>query len=196
MRVTLRVPVLIQQEDDGDINGTFVSIAIDVQNNGGGFQTMLSDIIVGKTSSDYHRAYRIELPGSGPWDIRVCRTTPDATNSKTQNEVYFNSFTEIIEAKLRYPNAAIIAVQFDAEQFARIPVRGYHIRGQKDLRIPSNYNPETRSYLGIWDGTFNVGWTDNPAWVFYDICTNDRYGLGDVIDPTQIDKWALYSIAQ
>lgn len=153
------------------------------------------DIISGKTTSKYQRSYLINLPAGNTWDIKLKRLTADSTTAALQNKTFWDSYTEIIDAKLSYPNSAIIGVQIDAEQFSRIPVRGYEIKGIK-VQIPSNYNPLTRVYTGSWDGTFTTAWTDNPAWVFYDLVTNDRYGLGELIDSTMIDKWGLYTIAQ
>lgn len=153
------------------------------------------DIISGKTSSKYQRAYKLKLTGDAPWDIRVRRLTADSTSDALQNETWFDSYTEIIEQKLTYPNSALVAVSIDAERFSSIPVRGYEIYGIL-IRIPSNYDPITREYDGVWDGTFKTEWSDNPAWVFYDILTNARYGAGKFISPDLIDKWSLYSIAQ
>lgn len=154
-----------------------------------------TDVISGKTTSKYQRSYRLELPPPGPWDIRVRRITPDSNSSALQNATWWDSYTEIIDAKLRYPNSALVALQVDAEQFQSVPRRGYEIYGLK-VQIPANYNPWTREYTGEWDGTFQTAWTNNPAWVFYDLVTNDRYGLGEFIDASQVDKWALYEIAQ
>lgn len=154
-----------------------------------------TDTITGKTTSRYQRAYRVPLAGTGPWDIRVRRLTADSTSQTLQNKTWWESYTEIIDAKLRYPNSALVGVSVDSSQFRSIPRRGYLIKGLR-VRVPSNYNPVTRSYTGVWDGTFQVAWTDNPAWCFYDLVTANRYGLGDFIDATQVDKWALYDIAQ
>lgn len=160
-----------------------------------GYRWYPDDIITGKTTSRYQKSYRLDLPKPGPWDIRVSRITPDSTISNLRNKTFWDSYTEVIDSKLRYPNSAIMAIAVDSEQFNTIPNRGYDIKGLKVL-IPSNYNPITRVYSGIWDGTFTVAWTDNPAWCFYDLITNDRYGLGSFINPDQIDKWSLYTIAQ
>ncbi|MDR0701335.1 MAG: hypothetical protein LBF61_02830 [Azoarcus sp.] len=195
-RVTLRIPALSYQNmDNGDIGGTSVAIAIDVQRGGAGWQEVIADTIKGKTTSGYRKAYRIDLPPGGPWDIRMRRLTADSTTSNLYNETWFDSYTEIIDQKLRYPNCALAAIQVDAAQFQRVPVRGYDVRGLI-VQVPSNYDPETRATSGIWDGTFKPAWTDNPAWVFYDMATNDRYGLGEAIDAAMVDKWALYEIAR
>jgi predicted phage tail protein len=155
----------------------------------------LNDVITGKTTSKYQRSYTIPLNGTGPWDIRVTRITADSTNSVLQNQTFWDSYTEVIEENFSYPNCMIVATQIDAEQFARIPVRRFEIKGIK-VRIPSNYDPLQRSYDGAWDGNFVTAWTNNPAWIFYDLATKSRYGLGDLISEDEIDKWQLYSIAQ
>lgn len=154
-----------------------------------------SDVISGKTTGKYQRAYRIELPSPGPWDIRVRRLTADSTSSAIVNNTWFDSYTEIVDAKLTYPNSAIYALQIDAKQFNQIPTRSYELNGIK-VKVPSNYDPLTREYTGTWDGTFQTAWSDNPAWVFYDIITNDRYGLGELVPESMLDKWGLYTIAQ
>lgn len=193
VRVTVTVPSLTYvNPKNGDIGGTSVNIAVDVQTNGGGYVEKINDTITGKTSSSYQRSYRIALSGVGPWDVRVRRITDDSTKSNLQNKTFFASYTEIIDAKLRYPNTALVGIKIDASQFQSIPRRGYDLKLLK-VKIPSNYNPITRAYTGIWDGTFTVAWTDNPAWCFYDLLTNTRYGLGNYVNAAQVDKWALYS---
>lgn len=159
------------------------------------FVPAYTDVISGKCTSRYQRAYRIELPVGGEWDIRVRRITADSVVTTLQNKTFWDSYTEIVDAKLRYPNTAYFGFKIDSKNFSNIPVRGYEIYGIK-VQIPSNYNPLSRVYTGTWDGTFTTAWTDNPAWIFYDIVTNSRYGLGDMIDATQVDKWSLYTIAQ
>lgn len=195
VRVTIAIPQLMTQSTSGDISGTSVEIAIDLQSNGGGFATVVSDTISGKSTSRYRRAYNVTLTGSGPWDIRIRRITADTTASNVQNETWWDSYTEVINAKLRYPNCALMALQVSAEQFRTIPRRGYEIYGIK-IRVPTNYDPVNRTYTGIWDGTFKTAWSDNPAWVYYDVLTEGRYALGQYIDVTMVDKWALYEIAR
>lgn len=196
VRVTISIPRLTNQNlTNGDTTGSTVELAIDVQTNGGGYVPYHTITISGKTTSIYQRAYRIELSGTGPWDIRLRRITADSTVSNISDKTYWSSYTEIVDAKLAYPNTALIALGVDSEQFRSIPRRGYEIKGLR-VRVPSNYNPDTRAYTGAWDGTFSIAWTDNPAWCFYDLLTNDRYGLGAFIDANQIDKWTLYTIAR
>ena len=196
VRVRISIPTLTQQNTkNGDLNGASVSYAIDVQTNGGGFVQYLTDTVTGKTTSKYERTYRIELTGSAPWDIRVRRITADSTSTALQDKTFWESYTEIIDAKLRYPNSAIVGIKIDASQFSNIPTRAYDMKLLK-VKVPTNYDPVTRAYTGIWNGTFKVEWTDNPAWCFYDLLTNDRYGLGGLIDDSQIDKWAMYAVGR
>ena len=196
VRVRVSVPRLTSQNTtNGDISGTTVEYAIDVQSNGGGYVEQSVQTITGKTTSKYERSTRIELAGSPPWDVRVRRITDDSTSAALVNDTYFESYTEIIDGKFRYPNSAIVGVRIDASQFSNIPKRSYDLKLLR-VKVPSNYNAATRTYTGIWNGTFQVAWTDNPAWCFYDLLTNERYGLGKYIPEAQVDKFALYTIGQ
>ena len=154
-----------------------------------------SATVKGKTTSKYERSHRLKLTGDAPWDIRVRRINLDATSVAVQNDIFWESYTEIIDGKFRYPNSAIVGVRIDSSQFTNIPTRAYDLKLIK-VKIPSNYDPITRLYTGIWDGTFKVAWSDNPAWCFYDLITNTRYGLGDFIAESQVDKWILYAIGR
>lgn len=195
-RISISVPALTFQDiKTGDLSGTSVAIQIERNNNNSGWQVVRQDTISGKTTSRYQRSYRIELPAPGPWQIRVTRLTADSAKSNLQNATWWDSYTEIIDAKLRYPNSAIVGVQVSAEQFNAIPTRGYLIRGLR-IKVPNNYDPITRGYNGAWDGSFKIAWTNNPAWVFYDLVTAERYGLGEFIAEESVDKWALYEIAR
>ena len=195
VRVTVSLPALYFQNSQGDLEGQSVQLAIDVQPSGGSYSQVLLDTISGKTTSKYQRSYRISLTGAAPWNIRLRRITADTTNPRLQNKTFWDSFAAIIDSKLRYPNSALVAMRFDASTFSGVPVRAYDLK-LKRVQVPSNYNATTRTYTGTWNGTFQTAWTDNPAWCFYDLITNDRYGLGEFIDPAQVDKWALYSIGQ
>ena len=195
VRVVLSVLALYKAENDGKQAGTSVQIAIDVQASGGSYVTQVNDTIDGKATSKYQRAYRIALTGSAPWNVRVRRITADATDLSLQNKTYWDSYTEIIEAKLRYPNSALISMRFDSAAFQGIPSRAFDLKLLK-IQVPVNYDPVARTYSGIWDGTFKTAWTDNPAWVFYDLVTNERYGLGTYVPAAQVDKWALYTVSQ
>lgn len=194
--VLIGIPQLSSQNpSNGDLNGTSVQIAIDLQSNGGGFNEVRTDTITGKTTTRYQRSYRIALTGSAPWDIRVRRVTADSGSVALQNQTWFDAYTEVVEAKLRYPNSALVGLKIDSSQFQNIPTRGYDMRLLR-VKVPSNYNAATRAYTGSWDGNFVIAWTDNPAWCFYDLVTNDRYGLGGLVDDAMVDKWALYTIGR
>jgi predicted phage tail protein len=196
VRIKVSVPQLtFQNTTNGDLSGTEVELAIDIQTNGAGFVQALTDKISGKTTSRYQRDYYVALPGSGPWEIRVRRLTEDSTKANIQNNTYVDSYTEIIESKLRYPNSALVALRVDSAQFSSIPRRSYDMRLLR-IRVPSNYNPVNRTYSGAWSGGFKVAWSDNPAWVLYDLLTNPRYGLGGYIPENQVDKWSLYTISK
>lgn len=195
-RLTLMIPALtFQDSSTGDISGSSVQIAIDLQSNGGGYANVLNDTITGKTRSKYFRAYRVTLTGSPPWDIRVRRITADSANSNLQNQTWLASYATIIETKLRYPNTAVIGIQLDARQFNSVPRRSYLLRGLI-IKVPTNYDPIARTYSGSWDGTFKLAYSNNPAWCWYDLVTNPRYGLGDYVGIAQVDKWKLYTIGQ
>ncbi len=196
VRVRLAVPALQKIDtSNGDTNGYSISYAIDVATNGGPYSTVLSSAFTGKTTTQYERSHRIDLPVGSQWQIRIRRLTPNANSGTVSDTVNVLSMTEVIDAKLRYPNCALAAVEVDASQFQNIPTRSYRIWG-RIIRIPSNYNPLTRAYSGVWNGTFKSGWTNNPAWAFFDIVTNDRFGLGHRIPLDWVDKWRLYQIAQ
>ncbi|MDT1832009.1 host specificity protein, partial [Acinetobacter baumannii] len=149
-----------------------------------------------KTSANYERAHRIDLPkADSGWLIRVRRITPNSTSEFVSDKMYVESFTEVVDAKLRYPNTALLGLQYDAETFGNVAKLAVDLKGRL-LLVPTNYNPQTRQYTGIWDGTFKRAYTNNPAWIYYDLCTNDRYGLGNRLTPFMIDKWSLYRLAQ
>lgn len=196
VRVTIGIPQLTtQNQSNGDVGGGSVEFAIDVQTNGGGYVERYRNTITGKTTTRYQRAVRIELPGNGPWDVRVRRISPAAAGSHIQNQTWWDSYTEIQSVKLRYPNTALMGLRVSAQQFNSVPTRSYDLMGLR-IQVPTNYNPITRAYSGAWNGTFQVAWTNNPAWVFYALATNERWGLGDYVDPGLVDKWGLYTIAQ
>lgn len=196
-RVTIRVSALYQQStDNGDISATSVSVAIAVQADGGGYSTVYTMDISGKTNQPYDRSVDVHLPAGATRNIKVTRLTADSASQALVNPTRFQLLTEVIEAKLAYPDTALVGLIVDARQFGTsIPVRSYHVRGLI-IEVPSNYNPATRAYTGVWNGTFKRAWTDNPAWILRDLLVNRRYGLGARIGATIPDKWALYSIAQ
>lgn len=196
VRIKVSVGQLTNQDTtNGDLNGSSVSFSIDRQVSGGGFVEVINDTISGKTTTKYQRSYYVPLTGNGPWEIRVRRITADSTSSAIQNKTYLDSYTEVVESKLRYPNSALVALRVDASQFSAIPRRSYDMKLLR-VRVPVNYDPGTRTYSGVWNGNFKIAWTDNPAWCFYDLVTSTRYGLGGYIPESQVDKWALYRVAQ
>ncbi|HEK0354308.1 TipJ family phage tail tip protein [Proteus mirabilis] len=197
IRVRLKWPSLFKQEDNGDLVGNEVKYAIDLQTDGGSWKTIIDSAVKGKTTSGYERAHRIDLPESTTsWSLRVRKVSNDANSSKIGDTVVLQSYTEVIDAKFTYPHTALLYIEFDSKQFnGSIPQITCKPKG-RIIRIPSNYNPIVRTYTGMWDGSFKWAWTNNPAWVFYDIVTSDRFGLGQRINQQQIDKWELYRIAQ
>ncbi|EOZ9384645.1 host specificity protein J [Enterobacter bugandensis] len=197
VRLRLKWPSLFKQEDDGDLVGYSVNYAIDLQTDGGTWQTVLNTSVTGKTTSGYERSHRIDLPQAGStWTIRLRKITADANSAKIGDTMTLQSFTEVIDAKLRYPNTALLYIEFDSSQFnGSIPQISCEPRGRV-IRVPENYDPETRTYSGTWTGAFKWAWTDNPAWIFYDLVVTDRFGLGNRLTAANIDKWTLYQVAQ
>ncbi len=197
VRLRLKWPSLFKQEDDGDLVGYSVNYAIDLQTDGGAWHTVLNTSVTGKTTSGYERSHRIDLPQAGStWTIRLRKITSDANSAKIGDTMTLQSFTEVIDAKLRYPNTALLYIEFDSSQFnGSIPQISCEPRGRV-IRVPDTYDPETRTYSGTWTGAFKWAWTDNPAWIFYDLVVSDRFGLGHRLTAANIDKWTLYQVAQ
>ena len=197
VRLRLKWPSLFKQEDDGDLVGYSINYAIDLQTDGGAWQTVLNTSVTGKTTSGYERSHRIDLPQAGStWTIRLRKITSDSNSAKIGDTMTLQSFTEVIDAKLRYPNTALLYIEFDSSQFnGSIPQISCEPRGRV-IRVPDTYDPETRTYSGTWTGAFKWAWTDNPAWIFYDLVVTDRFGLGDRLTVANIDKWTLYQVAQ
>ena len=189
LRLTIGVQSLFKQEDNGDTNGTTVNFIITI-----GSRTYPVSIS-GKYSSQYLQHHTFDNLPSVPFIVKVERTTDDSTTQRLQNNTIWSSYTEIIDTEFTYPNTALMGVKFDSEYFSNIPTRTYDLLGLK-VKVPSNYDTRTRKYTGMWDGTFKIDWTDNPAWVLYDVVTNKRYGLGGRLGEFGADKWALYQVAQ
>lgn len=197
VRVIVRIPALFAQTDKG-MKANSVTYGVEVRSFNGGWERKVTNALNNqKTVSPYQIAHRIDLPLNGsPWDIRVVRDSADNEDEKKQNDTFFDSYVILVEGKFTYPNSALVYMDVDSEQFgSSIPARSYRVRGLK-IRVPSNYNPVTRVYTGIWDGTFKIAWSNNNAWVFYDLITNNRYGLGEFVDISKVDKWNLYQIAR
>jgi hypothetical protein len=200
VRVTITVPQLQEFKDNGDIAGSNFNLQIQVQYNGGGYTTAISDRVEGRSGDQFQRDYLINLTGAFPVDVKVVRTAADSGSAKIQNAFSWSSFTEITYAKLRYPNSALVALRVDAEQFNSIPSRSYLVRGIK-VAIPSNATVDSTTgrltYAGIWNGSFGAArWTTDPAWILWDLLTSTRYGFGDHISASQLDKWAFYAASQ
>ena len=194
--VRIGIPGLQQQENDADIVGTTVKYHIDLAVDGGAFSTVMTRTVTEKLSSLYELTHRINLPkASTGWQIRVVRDTDDSTSQMLQNKTQVQAITEVIDARLRYPHTALLYVSFNAKSFNNIPKISCKPKG-RIIRIPSNYDPLARSYSGAWDGTFKWGWTNNPAWIWFDVLTEPRFGLGRRVTADMLDKWELYRIAQ
>ncbi|MBP1484778.1 TipJ family phage tail tip protein [Acinetobacter nosocomialis] len=189
-------PLRSQNATNGDVSGVTIEYAIDLQTDGGVWTEVLKTKISDKTSANYERAHRIDLPrADSGWLVRVRRLTPNSTSEFISDKMYISSVTEVIDAKLSYPNTALLGLQYDAETFGNVAKVAADTKG-RILKVPTNYNPITRQYVGIWDGTFKEAYSNNPAWIYYDICTADRYALGDRLTPFMVDKWSLYRLAQ
>ncbi|MEW7966588.1 phage tail protein, partial [Acinetobacter baumannii] len=189
-------PLRTQNATNGDVSGVTIEYAIDLQTDGGIWTEVLKTKISDKTSANYERAHRIDLPrADSGWLIRVRRLTPNSTSEYVSDKMYIEAVTEVIDAKLRYPNTALLGLQYDAETFGNVAKVAADTKG-RILKVPTNYNPATRQYVGMWDGTFKDAYSNNPAWIYYDICTVDRYALGDRLTPLMVDKWSLYRLAQ
>ena len=196
VRLRFGWPALQQQKDNGDVNGYKIEYAIDVATDGGAYREVLKSAVDGKTTTLYERSHRIDLPtATTGWQLRVRRLTANANSGRIADTMNVEAYTEVIDAKLRYPNTALLYVEFNAKQFQNIPKVTCRPK-MMIVRVPDNYDPVTRQYSGVWTGGFKWAWTDNPAWVFYDILISDRYGLGQRIDSTQVDESELYRIAQ
>jgi predicted phage tail protein len=197
VRIRLSVPSLQQSNaSTGDITGYRIAYTIELSTDGGAFVQVVSSAFSGKTSSKYERTHRIPLPAATTgWTVRVTRLTANKNLATVADTTTVESYTEIIDAKLRYPNSALVGIIIDAQQFSNIPTRAYDLYG-RIVSVPSNYDPTTRAYTGVWDGSFKPAWTNNPAWIFYDLATHPRYGLGRYVTAALMNKWVLYSIAQ
>ncbi|CAH6661239.1 host specificity protein J [Pseudocitrobacter vendiensis] len=197
VRLRLKWPSLFKQQDNGDLVGYSINYVVELQTDGGSWQKVLDTNVTGKTTSGYERSHRIDLPKAGStWTIRLRKITADANSAKIGDTMTLQSYTEVIDAKLRYPNTALLYIEFDSSQFnGSIPQIACEPRGRV-IRVPDTYDPETRTYSGTWTGTFKWAWTDNPAWIFYDLVISDRFGLGDRLTTANIDKWTLYQVAQ
>lgn len=194
VRMTLGVERLLKQEDNGDTNPTSVTMSVEILKNNS-IVGSYTHTFNGKYSNTYREMFDITVP-KAPFSIRVSRVEPDSLTNKLQNSCFWASYTEIIDKEFAYPNTALVGIKIDSEYFGNIPTRNYEINGLI-IKVPSNYNPETHTYTSdFWNGSFKLAWTNNPAWVFYDLVTNTRYGMGKRLQEFNIDKWQLYAIGR
>ncbi|MGC0123067.1 TipJ family phage tail tip protein [Providencia sp. 2024EL-00811] len=198
LRIRLAVPQFMQQHDNGDTTGYRVDYVIELSTDGAGYKEVVKSAFDGKTTSEYQRTHRVDLPKANTgWQVRVRRLTKNQNNARIADRINVAAVAEVIDAKLRYPNTALLFITFNARQFNnRIPKISVRPKGGILVKVPTNYDPINRSYSGVWDGTFKLAATNNPAWVFYDLVLNNRYGCGDRIKASQVEKWDLYKIAQ
>ncbi|EES9375632.1 host specificity protein J, partial [Escherichia coli] len=195
LRVTFGVQSLLETTSKGDRNPSSVRLLIQLQRNGN-WVTEKDVTINGKTTSQYLASVILENLPERPFNIRMVRETADSTTDQLQNRTLWSSYTEIIDVKQCYPNTAIVGLQVDAEQFGGQQMTvNYHIRG-RIIQVPSNYDPEKRTYSGIWDGSLKPAYSNNPAWCLWDMLTHPRYGMGKRLGAADVDKWALYAIGQ
>lgn len=189
LRLTIGVQSLFSQSENGDTSGTTVELIITI-----GSQSYPVSIS-GKYSAQYLQQHTFDNLPPVPFTVKVERVTEDSKSQRLQNNTVWSSYTEIIDTEFTYPNTALIGVKFDSEYFSNIPARTYDLLGLR-VKVPSNYDTRTRKYTGMWDGTFKTDWTDNPAWILYDVVTSKRYGLGNRLGDFGADKWTLYQVSQ
>ncbi|QQD30135.2 phage tail protein [Pseudomonas simiae] len=204
VRIRLSWPTLRSQDASGNINGVRIDYAVDISTDNGPYVEVLASAVDRKNITEYERAHRLDLPAGSRWTIRVRRLTPNANSDLVVDQMIVKAIAEVVDSDQEFPLTAVSCLEYDAQTFggdiAKIAVL---MRG-RIIRVPTNYNPETRTYAtsgtgtsnGIWDGTFKEAYTNNPAWIFYDLVLHPYYGLGDRIDATMVDRWSLYRIAQ
>lgn len=195
--IRVRFGALKQQDpSNGDVTGVKIDYSIEVQTDGGSWELALDTSMSGKTSANYERTHEVALPkANNNWLIRVTRKTPNSTSEYISDKMYVQAITELVYLKLAYPNTALLGLQYDAETFSNIAKVAVDLKGIK-IKVPSNYDPVSHSYVGMWDGLFKRAYTNNPAWIYYDLCTAKRYALGNRLTESMIDKWSLYRLAQ
>lgn len=196
VRVKILMPRGVTTKENGDMVGVVVKWAVDMAVDGGNYQEVLSDVIDGKTISGYDKTKRIDLPAfNSQVLLRVRRVTADSTDARIVDTINIQSYAEVVDAKFRYPLTGLVYVEFNSELFPQIPSISTK-KKWKLINVPSNYNPELREYNGTWDGSFKKAWSNNPAWVLYDLITNQRYGLDQRELGIAVDKWSLYDAGQ
>ncbi|EGQ8491898.1 DUF1983 domain-containing protein [Vibrio cholerae] len=193
--IRFRWPALQEMKDNGDVVGYSIQYRIDVSTDSGSFVTVATRSVTGKTNTLYERSTRVDLPAGNTRTIRVTRLTANQNNSRVSDAMFIGAITEVIDRKMRYPNTALLGIQFDASQFSNIPTVGVLAKMRK-IRVPDTYDPETRTYSGIWSGAFKMAYSNNPAWVTYDLIVENRFSIGDKVGAQFVDKYELYKIAQ
>ncbi|MCO7020917.1 host specificity protein J [Vibrio paracholerae] len=193
--IRFRWPALQKMKDNGDVVGYSIQYRIDVSTDGGSFVTVATRSVTGKTNTLYERSTRVDLPAGNTRTIRVTRLTANQNNSRVSDAMFIGAITEVIDRKMRYPNTALLGIQFDASQFSNIPTVSVLAKMRK-IRVPDTYDPETRTYSGIWSGAFKMAYSNNPAWVTYDLIVENRFSIGDKVGAQFVDKYELYKIAQ
>lgn len=197
IRVRFRWDRLLQTNDEnGDVTGYKIEYAIDLKTDSSAYREVLNTKIEDKTSAGYERTHRIDLPrATTGWQLRIRRITPNSTSEYIQDTMYIDAIAEVIDVKLRYPNTALLGLQYNAETFSRIAKLEVDTIG-KIIRVPVNYDPISKTYNGVWNGTFKDAYSNNPAWIYYDLVTQWRYGIGEKLDDSMIDKWSIYRLGQ
>ncbi|HGS5355343.1 TPA: host specificity protein J [Vibrio cholerae] len=193
--IRFRWPALQEMKDNGDVVGYSIQYRIDVSTDGGSFVAVATRSVTGKTNTLYERSTRVDLPAGNTRTIRVTRLTANQNNSRVSDAMFIGAITEVIDRKMRYPNTALLGIQFDASQFSNIPTVSVLAKMRK-IRVPDTYDPETRTYSGIWSGAFKMAYSNNPAWVTYDLIVENRFSIGDKVGAQFVDKYELYKIAQ
>ena len=204
VRIRFSWPTLRQQDASGNINGVRIDYAVDISTDNGPYIEVLSSFVDRKNLTEYERAHRIELPAGNRWTIRARRLTPEANSDLVVDQMLVKAFAEVVDSDQEFPLTAVGCIEYDAQVFGGDIAKISALMRGRIVRVPANYNAETRTYAtggtgtsnGIWDGTFKEAYTNNPAWVFYDLVLHPYYGLGDRIDATMVDRWSLYRIAQ
>jgi predicted phage tail protein len=199
-RIRVRVGVgalFYVNKDNGDVKGTSVAFTVKIRPHGdeSGLFVDETKTISGKSRGAVDFEYEYEMQGTGPWVVTIQRITPDPTTTGLTDDFYFKAIVGYIDSSFRYPNTALLGLKIGAESFTRVPAIGAELLGVK-IKVPTNYDPFTRTYQGIWNGTFKTEWSNNPAWIFYDLLTDPRYGAGEFISESQVDRYSLFSIAQ
>lgn len=204
IRLRLSWPTLRSQDAAGNINGVRIDYAVDISTDNGPYVEALVSFVDRKNVTEYERAHRLELPAGSRWTIRVRRLTPNANGDLVVDQMVVKAIAEVVDSDQEYPLTAVSSIEYDAQTFGGDIAKIAALMRGRIIRVPSNYDAETRTYAtsgtgtsnGIWDGTFKEAYTNNPAWIFYDLVLHPYYGLGDRIDATMVDRWSLYRIAQ